>query len=87
MRGREHFNEYTAEGLKKMLFDDYLEAREACGWTLNRICCGRDGVDIINQWKLTADLIKSFLKYSEGFKDAEAKFLIYLLEAFGYILE
>ena len=70
-----------------MLYDEHREAREACGWTLCRMTIGRDGVDIVNDWDLTPDLIKSFLKYSETLKNEEAIFLIYLLESFGYMLE
>jgi len=87
MRGRERINQNTIDGLKKMLFDEYKEGREVCGWALCRISIGRDGVDIINNWKLTPHLINSFLKYSEGFKDEEAEFLIYLLETFARQLE
>lgn len=70
-----------------MLYDDSRDAREACGWTLCRMTISRDGVDILNDWDLTPDLIKSFLKYTSKFTDEEAIFMIYLLEAFGYMLE
>jgi hypothetical protein len=86
-RGRERTDQNTIDGFKKMLFDEHIVGREACGWAICRVSIGRDGVDIINNWKLTPDVINSFLKYSDGFKDQEGPFLIYLLEAFGYILE
>jgi hypothetical protein len=85
--GRERVNEATVAGIRSMLFDEHREGREACGWTVCRIAISRDGVDIINNNKLTTDLISSFLKYTEELKDEEAQFMIYLLESFGYILE
>jgi len=87
MRGRERVNESTIEGIRKMLFDEHREGREACGWTICRMTISRDGGDIINNSKLTTDLISSFMKYTEELKDEEAQFMIYLLESFGYLLE
>lgn len=87
MRGREKVNEVTITGIRTMLFDEYREGREACGWTVCRLSISRDGVDILNNWKLTPDLINSFMKYTETLQDEETQFLIYLLESFGYILE
>jgi len=87
MRGRERVNEETIEGIRKMLFDEHREGREACGWTICRMTISRDGGDIINNSKLTTDLIASFMKYTEELKDEEAQFMIYLLESFGYLLE
>lgn len=86
-RGREKVNEITVSGIRKMLFDEHRHGREACGWTVCRIAISRDGVDIINNRKLTPDLIASFMKYTEQLDDKEAQFLVYLLESFGYILE
>jgi len=85
--GRERVNEATVAGIRSMLFDEHREGREACGWTVCRMAISRDGVDIINNNKLTTDLISSFLKHTEELKDEEAQFMIYLLESFGYILE
>ena len=64
-RARLKVDENTIFGLRNMLYDDHREAREACGWALCRLTIGRDGVDIVNDWDLTPDIIKSFLKYSE----------------------
>jgi hypothetical protein len=34
----------TFEGLGKMLFDEKISAREACGWCVCRSVSARDGV-------------------------------------------
>ena len=60
-RAREYMNDFS--GLSKMLFDENVLAREACGWAICRLISGRDGVDILcpNMGKA---LIESFLIYS-----------------------
>lgn len=74
------------EGLSKMLFDESLPAREACGWALCRIVTGRDGVDLLCNSSLTEVIIKSFMKYTENPNNDVARFDIYLLEVFTRLL-
>ena len=47
----------------------------------------RDGVELMCKFNLIPDMIKSFMEYTNELKNEEAKFLIFLLEAFAYILE
>ena len=86
MKGRESMTENSSTGLSKLLFHDLVLNREACGWCLVRIASARDGVEFIATKELTRTMIESFLKYSETIKIEDARFLIYLLEAFTNIL-
>lgn len=60
--------------------------REACGWCIFRFALSRDGVEFLANKALVSQMIVSFLKYSENAVLENAKFLIYLLEAFVLIL-
>lgn len=51
-------------GIKKLLFDEELEVRNAISWTLCRIVLSRTGTEILCKNSITPTIIESFLKYS-----------------------
>ncbi|EGR27544.1 hypothetical protein IMG5_194070 [Ichthyophthirius multifiliis] len=87
MRGRQHVLDTTYEGFQKMLFDQNLQAREACAWALCRFITGRDGVDQLCKAKIIEHMVNSFLQYTENPNIKEAKFIVCILEAFLNILQ
>lgn len=54
----------TFEGLKKLLFDEELEVRNAVSWTICRIVLSRMGTEILCKNGITPTIIESFMKYS-----------------------
>lgn len=56
---------------------------------LCRLVSGRDGVDLLTSKypQIIKYMISSFKKYSNEPQVSEARFLIYLLETMGYILQ
>jgi len=86
MKGREFLEETSYIGFKKMIFDEFLKAREACTWALCRILTGRDGVDSMAKNGIVEEMINSFMKYTESPCIDEAVYIIRLLEAFVNIL-
>ncbi|KRX00211.1 Armadillo-type fold [Pseudocohnilembus persalinus] len=86
-RGRDFLDETSYEGLKFMILDDNLQAREACQWAICRIVSGRDGVEQIVKSELVKDMISSFLKHAQENQVEEARYLIMLLESFLYVLQ
>ena len=76
----------TFDGLRKLLFDEELEVRNAVSWTICRIVLSRLGTDILCKNGITPTIIESFLKYSGQNRKEEEYFIIYLLEAFKHLL-
>lgn len=51
-------------GIKKLLFDEELEVRNAISWAICRIVLSRAGTEILCKNNITGTIIESFLKYS-----------------------
>jgi hypothetical protein len=54
----------TFEGLKKLLFDEELEVRNAVSWAICRIVLSRSGAEVLCREEITRSIVESFLKYS-----------------------
>jgi hypothetical protein len=77
------------KNLSTLLFDKFLDVREAAGWCLVRLSMDRDGVMLLCKNRMPHYMIESFHKFTEikKYDQKNSRFLIYLLESFFYVLK
>jgi hypothetical protein len=87
IRVKGFLEESSYQGLKAMLFDQHIPAREACGWAVNRLASSRLGVELLTHQGIVPAMIESFLRCTAEPSLDTAVFVVYVLEAFSNVFQ